>query len=160
SNLSYRDGHTRPRALAFNPDDGLLYVALSTGDEVAIVDPASAAPRLLARRRVCGFPDAIAAAPGGGAIVACRFHPALRRIQRGARDWRISMLAGGSESGARGLAVAPGGELAYVASPAVGGVKVVSLAGGGVVQTLPTGLSPRALRVVPARTILLQERPL
>ena len=23
----YRDGHSRPRALAFNPDDGLLYVA-------------------------------------------------------------------------------------------------------------------------------------
>ena len=30
SHASYRDGHTRPRALAFNPDDGLLYAALST----------------------------------------------------------------------------------------------------------------------------------
>jgi mono/diheme cytochrome c family protein len=50
--------------------------------------------------------------------------------------------------------------VAYVASPAAGGVKVVSLAGGGVVQTVPTGLSPRALRVVPARTILLQDWPL
>ncbi len=39
SNTSYRDGHTRPRALAFNPEDGLLYAALSTSDEVAIVDP-------------------------------------------------------------------------------------------------------------------------
>jgi mono/diheme cytochrome c family protein len=95
---SYRDGHTRPRALAFNADDGLLYVALSTSDEVAIVDPAAAPPRLLARRRVCAFPDAIAAAPGGG-------------------------------------------------------VKVVSLAGGGVVQSIATGLSPRALRVVPAGTL-------
>src|SRR5262245_25580904 len=85
---SYRDGHTRPRALAFNPDDRLLYVALSTSDEVAIVDPAASPPRLLARKRACGFPDAIAAVPGGGAVVACRFDPALRRIRRSARgDW-------------------------------------------------------------------------
>src|SRR5947207_15998939 len=85
SNASYRDGHTRPRALAFNPDDRLLYVALSTSDEVAIVDPAASPPRLLARKRVCGFPDAIAVVPGGGAVVACRFDPALRRIRRAAR---------------------------------------------------------------------------
>ncbi|HEY7370566.1 MAG TPA: c-type cytochrome [Polyangia bacterium] len=151
---SYRDGHTRPRALAFNASDGLLYVALSTSDEVAIVDPGVSPPRLLARRRICAFPDAIAAAPDGGAVVACRFDPALRRIRRAPRgDWRVATLAAGAESSARGLAVAPGGEVAYVASPAAGGVKVVSLAGGGVVQALATGLSPRALRVVPAGTI-------
>ena len=159
---SYRDGHTRPRALAFNADDGLLYVALSTSDEVAIVDPAAAAPRVLARVHACGFPDAIAAVPGGGAVVACRFDPGLRRIRRGARgDWRVSTLAAGPESGARGLALAPGAAIAYVASPAVDGVKVVSLGGRGrVVQTLATGLSPRALRVVPARTLPRQEAAL
>jgi len=150
---SYRDGHTRPRALAFNADDGLLYVALSTADEIAVVDPGTA-PRVLERRHVCAFPDAISALPGGGAVVACRFDPDLRRIRRDRRgDWRVTTLAAGAESGARGLAIAPGGTVAYVASPAVGGVKVVSLAGrGGVVQTITTGLSPRALRVVPAGT--------
>jgi hypothetical protein len=158
---SYRDGHARPRALAFNADDGLLYVALSTSDEVAIVDPAAAPPRLLARKRVCGFPDAIAALPRGGALVACRFEPALRRVERDARnDWRVTALPAGKESGARGLAIAPGGAVAYVASPAAGGVKVVSLAGGGVVQTLATGLSPRALRLVPAGTLPRQAAPL
>ena len=186
---SYRDGHTRPRALAFNPEDGLLYVALSTSDEVAVVDPSAAAPRLIARERVCGFPDALAALPGGGAIVACRFDPGLRRLRRAAGgdrvgsrrallaadhrgrvrepfegsrdDWKVTTLAAGPESGARGLAVAPGGAVAYVASPAVGGVKVVSLArSGGVVQTIATGLSPRALRVVPAGTLHRQDGPL
>ena len=81
STSSYRDGHARPRALAFNPDDGLLYVALSTSDEVAIVDAAaSAPPRVIARKRVCGFPDAIGPLPGGGAVVACRFDAGLRRL--------------------------------------------------------------------------------
>src|SRR3954466_10765817 len=93
SNTSYRDGHTRPRALAFNPDDGLLYAALSTSDEVAIVDPATAPPRVIARKRVCGFPDAIAALPGGGVIVGCRFEAELRRLGRGrGGDWRVSVL--------------------------------------------------------------------
>ena len=155
STSSYRDGHARPRALAFNPDDGLLYAALSTSDEVAIVDAAAAPPRVIARKRVCGFPDAIGPLPGGGAVVACRFDAGLRRVRRAAGGaWRVSALAAGPEAGARGLAVAPGGALAYVASPAVGGVKVVSLVGrGGLVQTRATGMSPRALRVVPAGTL-------
>jgi len=161
ANTAYRDGHTRPRALAFNADDGLLYVALSTSDEVAVVDPGGASPRLLARVRACGFPDAIAALPGGGALIACRFDAGLRRIRRAARgDWKVTTLPAGPEAGARGLAIAPGGEVAYVASPAVGGVKVVSLARGGLVQTIATGLSPRALRVVPAGTLQKQQAPL
>jgi len=162
SNASYRDGHTRPRALAFNPHDGRLYVALSTSDEVAVVDPDAASPRLIARQRVCAFPDAIAALPGGGALVACRFEAGLRRVRGGGRGgWRVSTLAAGTESGARGLAIAPGGAVAYVASPPVGGVKVVSLGeGGGVVQTRVTGTSPRALRVVPAGALPGQTGPL
>jgi mono/diheme cytochrome c family protein len=159
---SYRDGHTRPRALAFNPDDGLLYVALSTSDEIAVVDPAASPPRVLARKKACGFPDAIAAMPGGGAIVACRFDPGLRRVRPAGRgDWRVTALAAGSVGGARGLVVAPDGAVAYVASPGVGGLQVVSLAGrGGVVQTLATGVSPRALRIVPAGTLPRQDVPL
>jgi mono/diheme cytochrome c family protein len=137
-------------------------VALSTSDEVAVVDPAVAPPRVLARRKVCRFPDAIAGLPGGGAIVACRFDPDLRRLRRAGRaDWRVTTLAAGSVSGARGLAIAPGGTVAYVASPAIGGIQVVSLAGGGgVVQKLATGLSPRALRIVAAGTLPRQDVPL
>jgi mono/diheme cytochrome c family protein len=160
-NTAYRDGHSRPRALAFNPDDGLLYVALSTSDEVAVVDPAAPAPRVLARTHVCAFPDAVAALPGGGALVACRFDPALRRVRWAARgEWKVTALPAGREAGARGLAIAPDGSAAYVASPAVGGVKVVSLARGGVMQTIATGLSPRALRVVPDGMLHRQEAPL
>src|SRR3954454_17493286 len=78
----YRDGHARPRALAFNRDDGLLYVALSTADQVAVVDPASAPPRLLTKIDASRFPDAIAALPKGVALVGSRFDPGLVRIGR------------------------------------------------------------------------------
>ena len=159
----YRDGHSRPRALAFNPDDGLLYVALSTADAIAIVDPSDAAPRLVARRPVCRFPGAIAALPGGGALVACRFEAGLRRVSTPARPGRppvVTVVDDGPESGARGLAVAPGAAVAYVASPPAGGVKVVSLSGGGVMQSLATGIAPRALRVVPAGTLPGWREPL
>jgi hypothetical protein len=157
----YRDGHTRPRALAFNPDDGLLFVALSTSDEIAVVDPAVSGPRVLARRRVGRFPDAVVALPGGGALVACRFDPGLRRIERaGAGDWRVDVLATDLAGGARGLALAPDGRVVYVASPAAGGVEVVALGGGRRLQTMPTGLSPRTLRVIPAGRIPGQKTPL
>jgi hypothetical protein len=155
----YHDGHARPRALAFNADDGLLYVALSTTDAIAIVAP-GAAPRIAARVRVCRFPDAVVALPGGGALVSCRFDPGLRRVTRDGRGFHVSVVAAGPEGGARGLALSPDGALAYVASPATLGVKVVSLARGGVVQTVATGLSPRALRVVPAGTLPRERRPL
>ena len=160
---SYRDGHTRPRALAFNPDDGLLYVALSTSDEIAVVDPAAAPPRVLARKKVCGFPDAIAALPGGGAIVACRFDPGLRRVRRGgARRLARDRAGGGIREAARaGWSSRPTARWPTWRRRRVGGIKVVSLAGrGGVVQTLATGVSPRALRIVPAGTLPRQDVPL
>src|SRR5580692_6609116 len=53
--MDHRDGHARPRALAFNGDDGLLYVALSTADQVAVVDPSSSPPRLLTKVDASGF---------------------------------------------------------------------------------------------------------
>ncbi|HTA18018.1 MAG TPA: hypothetical protein VK989_01930, partial [Polyangia bacterium] len=155
----YHDGHARPRALAFNADDGLLYAALSTRDTLAIVEPGSS-PRIAARVRVCRFPDAVVALPGGGALVSCRFEPGLRRITRDGRAWRVTVVDAGPESGARGLALSPDGALAYVASPATPGVKIVSLARGGVVQSVATGLSPRALRVVAAGTLPRERRPL
>ena len=126
------------RALAFNPDDGLLYVALSTADALAIVEP-GATPR--ERRHACAcasFQDAVAALPGGGALVACRFEPGLRRVTRdaGGRLGASPALDAGAVSGARGLAISPDGRLAYVASPATEGVKDVTLPGDGVVQAM------------------------
>ena len=149
----YHDGHARPRALAFNHDDGLLYVALSTADQVAVVDPTSSPPRLVTKLDACRFPDAIAALPKGGALVGCRFDPGLRRISRDvAGDFRVATLAPDLLAGARGLVVSPDGRIVYVASPPLRGVAVVSLADGHWIQTLPTGISPRALRFVPGGT--------
>jgi mono/diheme cytochrome c family protein len=156
----YHDGHARPRALAFNVDDGLLYAALSTADTIAVVDPAAAPPRLLRKLPVCRFPATLAAVPGGGVLVACRFDPALRRVWRDGSSWRVTAIEAGAESGARGLALAPGGTVAYVASPPDRGVKVVPLARGGVEQVMPTGISPRALRVVPADALPGRRGPL
>ena len=148
--LGYRDGHARPRALAFNGDDGLLYVALSTADQVAVVDPSWSPPRLLTKIEACRFPDAIAALPKGGALVGCRFDPGLVRISGDAiRGFRASQLAAALPAGARGLVVSRDGKTAYVASPPLRGVAVVALDDGRVLQTVPTGISPRVLRLVP-----------
>src|SRR5580692_10390562 len=118
----YRDGHARPRALAFNRDDGLLYVALSTADQVAVVDPSSSPPRLLTKLDACRFPEAIAALPKGGALVGCRFDPGLVRITGdAAAGFRASRLAAGLPAGARGLVVPGDGKRAYVASPPLRG---------------------------------------
>jgi DNA-binding beta-propeller fold protein YncE/mono/diheme cytochrome c family protein len=145
----YHDGHARPRALAFNPDDLRLYVALSTADQVAIVDPMSPTPRLLTKVDVCRFPDAIAALPKGGALVACRFEPGLKRITLDAAGVpRAATIAPTVPAGARGLAVSPDGKLAYVASPPLRGIAAVGLPDGRLLQTLATGISPRALRLL------------
>ncbi len=147
-----QDGHARPRALAFNDGDGLLYVALSTADQVAVVAP-EASPRVLARVDTCRFPAAIAALPPGGALVACRFEPGLRRVERDpAGIFRAISLAGDLPAGGRGLVLSPDGQFAYVAAPALRGIAVVSLPDGRVLQTLPTGISPRALRRVAGGT--------
>jgi hypothetical protein len=158
----YHDGHSRPRALALDARQPWLYVALSTTDEVAIVDVDPArSPCVVARARVCAFPDALAALPEGGVLVACRHAPGLRRLERAPSGRvRVTALDAGAASGARGLALAPAGDVAYVASPAEGGVDVVSLPGGGVIQRVATGLSPRALRVVPAGTLSGEQRAL
>jgi mono/diheme cytochrome c family protein len=145
------DGHARPRALAFNDADGLLYVALSTANQIAVIAP-DPRPRVLARVDACRFPDALAALPGGGALVACRFEPGLRRIGRDATGvFRAVWLARDLPAGGRGLVLSRDGRFAYVASPPLRGIAVVSLTDGRVSQTLPTGISPRALRLVPGR---------
>src|SRR5580692_4498869 len=134
--MDHRDGHARPRALAFNADDGLLYVALSTADQVAVVDPSASPPRLLTKVDACRFPDAMAALPKGGALVGCRFDPGLVRITGdAARGFRASRLGSALPAGARGLAVARDGKTAYVASPPLRGIAVVALDDGRVLQT-------------------------
>jgi len=160
--IVYRDGHTRPRALAYDASDGLLYAALSTADALVVVDPAApAGPRVVARVPVCRFPAALAAAPDGGVIVACRFDPGLRRVRR-AREggFQVSTIAAGAESGARGLELSADGAVAYVASPALRAVEVVPLATGGVAQVVPTGIGPRALRLVRAGELPGRHEPL
>jgi mono/diheme cytochrome c family protein len=159
--IGYRDGHARPRALAYSAADGLLYAALSTADALAVVDPAPASgPRVVARVPVCRFPAALAPLPDGGVVVACRFEPGLRRVRRERGAFRVSAVDAGPESGARGLALAPGGAVAYVASPALRGVVVVPLATGGVAEVVPTGISPRALLVVPGGVLPGRPDPL
>jgi mono/diheme cytochrome c family protein len=146
----YHDGHSRPRALAFNPDDGGLYVALSTADQVAVVEPTSSPPRLISRVDACRFPEAIAPLPGGGALVGCRFDPGLRRVAPDATGvFRASAIAGELPAGTRGLAVSADGKIAYAASPAGRGIAVIRLEDGRIMQTVPTGISPRTLRLVP-----------
>ncbi len=144
---SSRQPHARPRALAFNPDDGLLYVALSTADRIAVVAP-TAPPRLLRTVEVCRFPQSLAALPSGGVLVACRFDRGLRRVVPAAGGFVVETLAAGLLAGSRGLAVAADGRFAYVASPALSGVAVVSLQAGAVLQEVATGLSPRAVRLM------------
>lgn len=149
----YHDGHARPRALAFNPEDGLLYVALSTADQVAVVDPARSPPRLAAKIDACRFPDAVAALPQGGALIGCRFDAGLSRVVRDAAGgFRVARLAPALPPGTRGLAVTGDGRFAYAASPPLRGVVVVALSDGRVLQTMPTGISPRAMRLLPKRT--------
>ncbi|HEY8926941.1 MAG TPA: hypothetical protein VIU64_21310, partial [Polyangia bacterium] len=158
--VGYRDGHARPRALAVDARDGAIYVALSTADAIAVVKPAPS-PSMLAVLPVCAFPDALAALPEGGVLVSCRFDPALRLIRHpDATAWTTSVLPAASVSGARGLAIAPDGTRAYVASPPKGGVTVLALPSGQVVQELATGRDPRTLRWVPPRTLPRQKAPL
>jgi mono/diheme cytochrome c family protein len=158
----YHDGHARPRALAYNREDGLLYVALSTADQVAVVDPSWSPPRLLAKVDVCRFPDAIAALPKGGALVGCRFDPGLVRVAHDESQtvFRTSTIAVELPAGARGLVVPRHGKTAYVASPPLRGIAVVSLDDGRLVQTVRTGISPRAMRLVPKRGWPGSEGPL
>src|SRR5262249_30443482 len=149
----------------YDDSAGLLYVALSTADALAVVDARAARPRVLARVPVCRFPAALAAAPDGSVVVACRFDPGLRRVRRQPSGaFHVDTVDTGPESGARGLALSPGGAVAYVASPARGGIVTVPLdrpeGARGAVTLTPTGLSPRALRVVPAGTLPSQRQPL
>ncbi len=136
---TYRDGHARPRALALDPRTGLVWAALSTADAVVAIDPATR--RVVQRRRTCRFPAALAATERG-LLVACRFDADLRLLTAdGARA-----IPAGPERGHAGLAV--GARVAYVASPPLRGVKVVALDGRGVLEVVPTGISPRRLRLI------------
>ncbi len=150
----YADGHSRPRALAQNFRDGHLYVALSTQDEVAVLDTAPPG-RVLAHVKTGPFPQALAVLPGGEVLVVCRYEAALGVIppypeQKGPQE-RYRRIPAGAVSGRRGLAVHPQAAMAYLASPAEGGVVAVSLLEGGSAaqQLVLTGLSPHAVRVVP-----------
>lgn len=165
--------HSRPRALAVDARGELLFVALSTADRIAVLDVAAPAPGqpppVVAELPVCRFPAALAPLPGGGVVVACRFDPFLRIVRpsstasaSGARPrFEITSRDAGPEHGHAGIVVDPQGNLAYVASPPCGGVKIVPLTDGTApVRVVPTGLSPRAMRYLPAAPHAGRPRPL
>lgn len=145
-------GHSRPRALAYNPRDGLLYAALSTADSIAVIDSRTRPARIVARIATGPFPQALAVTPRGEVVVACRYEPALGLIpphpEALPAAQRYARVPAGEVHGLHGLALSPAGDLAYVATPALDGVQVVRLPEGGVVQRLVTGRGPRTLRRV------------
>ncbi len=155
----YADGHSRPRAILFNPSDGLLYVALSTRDQVAVLDGlrAPGPTAVLAYIPTGPFPQALARLPGGEVLVVCRYEAALGVIpshpERQAAAQRYRRIAAGATHGLRGVAVHPVAPVAYVANPAEGGVLAVAVGGDPKQQGPPgrvrTGSSPRTVRVVP-----------
>ena len=159
----YADGHGRPRALAVDAAGDLLYVASSTADRLDVIDVGAARPRRATSLRICRFPDALGALPGGGVVVSCRFDPALRVVTRGARPdaFEVRAVDAGPEHGSRGLALDPAGRFAYVASPARGGVKIVALTpGAGPPRFAPTGLFPQSVRFVPPDVDAGRSQPL
>lgn len=130
------DGFSRPRALAVRGQK--LFAALSTSNEVAVLEGG-----LVRKQRVCRFPEALVALPSGSLLVSCRFDPDLQLL---GPDGAVERLPAGPEHGHRGLAVDSSGRFAVVASPALGGVKLIDLQQRAVVQTIATGDSPRAVR--------------
>ncbi|MEO8212133.1 MAG: hypothetical protein ABI560_03025, partial [Myxococcales bacterium] len=157
--LGTKHQHTRPRALAVDARGDLVYVALSTADRLAVVDVAAGGARVVAQVPVCAFPDALAALPLGGVVVACRFDAGLRVVTRGegvpggVREgprFQVRVVDAGPEHGHQGIAVDGAGRFAYVASPPRGGVKIVSLDGGGTPpRFVATGLSPHSVQLIP-----------
>ncbi len=147
----YADGHARPRAVLYNPQDQLLYVALSTRDQVAAIDVAAHPARIVARIDSGPFPQALALLPSGDVLVVCRYDPSLGVVHRGPQNLPISeryrRLSPGPVHGLREAQVHRSGRI-LVSAPALAGVQVFDVE-SGVVQTLTTGLSPRALRIVP-----------
>jgi cytochrome c peroxidase len=153
----------------FNPADGLLYVALSTKDQVAVLDPQQPGrpPRVLAYIDTGPFPQALATLPSGDVLCVCRYEAQLGVIPRYAHlqppAARYRRLPAGSIHGLRGVAVDLRGRYAYLAVPAEGGVREVPLSADAPAadpRLAPTGLSPRSVRVVtdpraPAQQLLL-----
>jgi cytochrome c peroxidase len=150
----------------FNPSDGLLYVALSTKDQVAVIDVATAntAARVLTYIKTGPFPHSLALLPSGEVLVVCRYEAALGVIpqypHRRVTAQRYRRIPAGPLHGLRGVAVHPQAAVAYVASPAAGGVLAVTLLDSAAPTLVRTGGGPRTVRVVPdprapSRSLLL-----
>lgn len=170
------DGHTRPRALAVDATGAFLYVALSTSSGgVAVVYVGGWRARLNGVIPSCQA-AALAALPGGGVAIACRFQPGLMLAVPGGEPYgivperpvfRVQHADAGSGAGHRGVAVDAEGRFAYVTSVARGGVKVVDLgcsspsSCSGPPRFVATGSFPITVRFVPpevtgrARPLLL-----
>jgi DNA-binding beta-propeller fold protein YncE len=151
--------HARPAALAVDAGGTIVYVALSTADRLMALDvSAGHSPRVLWERPICAHPTALAALPGrasepeapGGVLVSCRFEPELRLVTPASAGgpggpvggFEVRAVPAGPTHGHRGLAVDPSGRHAYVASAALGGVKVIDLRAGGRRPGLAGALTP------------------
>lgn len=144
----YVDGHSRPRALLFNPSDGLLYVALSTRDQVVVIDPQPRPAQIVARIDSGLFPQALSLRSDGDVLVVCRYDARLGVIPHAPHTKpeasRYRTLPPLSVHGLREAVEGPMGRI-LVSVPALGSVQVLDPI-QGVVQTVATGIGPRALR--------------
>lgn len=145
------DVHARPRALLQNPRDGLLYIALSTQNQVAVIDTKTRQPQLLFRINTGPFPQSLALSPSGDVLVVCRYDSAVGVIPQQPQmltpQQRYRRWPAGPVYGLRDIAVQPRSGLAYVSTPALDGVQAFHEQ-RGVVQTVRTGLGARVVRVV------------
>lgn len=145
------DVHARPRALLQNPRDGLLYIALSTQNQVAVIDTKTRQPQLLFRINTGPFPQSLALSASGDVLVVCRYDSAVGVIPQQPQmltpQQRYRRWPAGPVHGLRDIAVQPRSGLAYVSTPALDGVQAFHEQ-RGVVQTVRTGLGARVVRVV------------
>jgi DNA-binding beta-propeller fold protein YncE len=134
------DGHARPRAVTVGKKDGLVYVAATTGNAVYVIDPDRAAVRAVVP--VGRFPDSLLALPDGRVAVVSRYEPRVDLID-GSNVTRVDV---GPEAGHRGLAFDARTQSFYLASPAIGAIRVFD-AQWKEKQRMPAGLFPRTVQV-------------
>jgi DNA-binding beta-propeller fold protein YncE len=132
------DGHTRPRAVVVGKRDGLIYVAATTANAVYVLDPEQSAVRAVLP--VGRFPDSLLALPDGRVAVVSRYEPRIDLIEGG----RVTRVDVGPEAGHRGLAFDAKSGTFYLASPALGVIRVLD-AQWREKQRIAGGLFPRSV---------------
>ena len=138
------DGHTRPRAITVGKRDGLVYAAATTANAVYVLDPEQSAVRAVVP--VGRFPDSLLALPDGRVAVVSRYEPRIDLIDGG----KVTRIEVGPEAGHRGLAFDAKSGTFYLASPALGVIRVLD-AQWKEKQRIEAGLFPQKLLVANGR---------